>query len=413
MRVLLLNQTYHPDVAATAQHAHDLALHLVEAGHEVAVVTSRSIYGSKGAALPRREVVRGVEVHRVGASLFGKGGLLGRAADYGVFYLLAAWKVLLMRRVDVVVPFSTPPLIAGVGLLRRWLRGTPYVYWVMDLYPEVAVACGVLKDGGLPHRLFEAVSRRCMRSAARVVVLGRCMRERLRDKGIAEEKLALIGVWADAKEVRPVPRDENPLRREWGLDGRFVVMYSGNIGVAHETATLCGAMLRLRDDDRVRFVFVGGGRRLGEIKAFAEEHGLANVQFRPYQPRSEIPQSLSVGDVHLISQRPALTGMIVPCKLFGVMAAGRPVLFVGDPKAEVGRVVAEAGCGTTVPPDDAQGLADAITALADRPDAAADRGRMGREALEDRYDRRLACAAWERLLVEVAAPRAAQAPHTS
>lgn len=401
MRILLLNQTYHPDVAATAQHAHDLALYLIEAGHEVIVVTSRSIYGSKGAALPRYEVNDGVEVHRVGASLFGKGGIPGRAADYGVFYLLAAWKVLLMNRVDVVVPFTTPPLIAGVGLLRKLLRGTPYVYWVMDLYPDVAVACGVIKSNGLLQRTLEWISRCCMRSASKVVILGRCMRDRLRSKRVSDDKLALIGVWADADEVRPVPREDNPLRTEWGLSGKFVVMYSGNIGVAHDVATMCGAMLQLRDHEHVRFVFVGGGRRLEEIKAFKEQHGLANVQFRPYQPRSAIPHSLSVGDVHLISQRPALTGMLVPCKLFGVMAAGRPVLYIGASEAEVGRIVEEVGCGTTISPGDENTLTQAINYLARNPDAGAAQGRLGREAMEHRFDRRFACAAWERLLVEV------------
>lgn len=405
MRVLLLNQTFHPDIAATAQHAHDLARHLVAAGHEVVVVTSRSTYGSAGATLAKREIVDGAEVHRVGFSLFGKGGTLSRAVDFGIFYLAATARLLAVKRVDVVVPFTTPPLIVGAAWLNRRLRGTPYVYWVMDLYPDLAAALGVMPAGGLAHRVFERLSRRFLRGAARVVVLGRCMRDRVAAKGIDPAKLVHIGVWADKGEVAPraeSEREENRKRVAWGLTGKLAVMYSGNLGLGHDTEAMCDAMRRLRDRADVRFVFVGGGKGLAAVKAFAEREGLANVRFEPYQPREELGESLTAGDVHLISQKAELTGMLVPSKLFGVMAAGRPVVFVGSEEAEAARVVAESRCGAAVREGDGAALAAAIERYAADPAERIAAGERGRAALEERYDRSIACAAWERVLREVA-----------
>lgn len=409
MRILLLNQAFHPDVAATAQHAHDLARHLVAHGHEVSVIASRSIYGQTGATLPARETVDGAEVHRVGAGVFGKGGLLARAADFGLFYALATTRLLSLgvfggRRPDVVVAFTTPPLIAFAGLLNRALWGTPYVYWVMDLYPEVAVAAGVMRPGGVAERVSEAFSRSCLRRAARVVALGRCMRERILAKGVDPARVELIPVWADGDEVRPIDPSANRLRRAWGLEGRFVVMYSGNLGVGHAVEPILGAMERLRARQDVRFVFVGGGKRLAGVKGFVAEKGLTNAMFFPYQDRASLGEALGVGDAHLVSQAPAMTGMIVPSKLFGVLAAGRPALYLGDPEAEAGRIVREAGAGEAIDasrPDAEDRLVAAIERWASSPGEAAAAGARGRAALVERYDRAIACESWRRLLEAV------------
>ena len=158
MRVLLVNQVFHPDVAATAQHAHDLARHLVRHGHEVNVVASRSIYGERGRGLPRRELVDGATVHRVGGNLFGKAGLAGRLVDFVLFYVAAGFRAITLPKADVVVCFTTPPFIALLGWLLKRLRGSRFVYWVMDLYPEVPVGCGVMREGSLLTRFFEGLS---------------------------------------------------------------------------------------------------------------------------------------------------------------------------------------------------------------------------------------------------------------
>lgn len=398
MRIILLNQAFYPDHAATAQHAHDLARHLVGHGHEVAVVASRSIYGSKGAALPKRETVDGIEVYRVGKSLFGKSGILARMIDFGLFYGLALLKVLSIRKPDVIVPFSTPPFIALVGWVLKVVKRCKTVYWVMDLYPDVPIAFGLIKKGGLSARLLEKVHRFIFNHSDCSVVLGRCMRDLLISKGVDPGKIALIPPWADVDELEPLPRDANPLRDEWGLRGKLVVMYSGNLGLAHDIDTMRGAMEALKGRDDVRFVFVGGGKHMTQLQAYCKEHGLGNALFKPYQPREAIRASLSLADLHLISQAEAMTGLLVPSKLYGIMAAGRASVFIGNARAEVGRVLEETGSGRIVAVGDVAGLTETICTLADDRDTCRRMGEAARQAMDRTYDRRHACQAWEKLL---------------
>lgn len=411
MRILLINQVFWPDVAATAQHADDLARHLARHGHEVHAIASRSIYGSKGAALPPREnlpvePVPGltahpapVQIHRVGKSLFGKGSIAARLADFALFYLLAAVKAFTVPRPDVVVCFTTPPFISLLGWLLRLVRGPRFVYWVMDLYPDAPVQAGVMSPRSPVTRLFESLNRFCLRSADRSVVLGRCMLERVLAKGTPHERVEHIGVWSEPAEVAPLPRDANPFRERWKLGDRFVVMYSGNFGIGHDVQTMLDAAENLRDDDRVRFLFVGGGKRMPTVEAFVRERRLANCVIDGYQPREQLAASLSAADLHLATLIEGNEGIMVPCKLFGIMAAERPAVFIGSPVSELSRVLAEHDAGFTVRQGDAAALVGIIRRLAADPEEAHRLGRNARRALGEAYDRERACERW-RLLLE-------------
>ncbi len=408
MRVLLLNQVYHPDPAATAQHADDLARHLVREGHEVHVIASRALYGSKGAALPARETIEGVQVHRVGRSIFGKASILARVADFGLFYLFALLKAFAVPKPDVVVCFTTPPFIALAGWSLRLLRGSRFVYWVMDLYPDLPVACGVMKPDSITTRLFEAINRFCLKRADRTVVLGRCMQQRVLDKGAPADRVVHIGVWPgqrDSADAPPPARLDNPYRKEWQLGDRFVVMYSGNFGLGHDVETMLEAAKSLHEDpewaDRVRFVFAGGGKKKTTVEAFVHEHKLTNCVLAPYQPRERLSDSLSCADLHLASLLEGVEGIMVPCKLFGIMAAARPCAFIGHPTSELSRVLAENDAGTTVRQGESDALAAFIKGLADDPERALRLGANARRALDTAYSTDAACRQWQRLLEAV------------
>ena len=398
MRVLLLNQVFYPDVAATAQHAHDLARHLTAQGHEVVAIASRAEYGKTGAALPAREVVDGITIHRVGRSLFGKSSILARIVDFGLFYLLATIKAFTIRRPDVVICFTTPPFIALVGWLMRVIRGSRFVYWVMDLYPDLPVACGVMQERSAVTGVFERINRFCLHRADRVVVLGRCMRDRVLAKDIDPGHVVHIGVWADDQEVRPIDRVTNPYRQHWNLGDAFTVMYSGNFGLGHDVETMCEAARRLRDEPEIRFLFVGGGKRKAEVDAYIDEHGLTNCVIDDYQPRERLHESLSCADVHLASLKAGVEGIMVPCKLFGIMAAARPTIFIGDSSSEFARVLEEHDAGMVVANGDADALVAAILALRDDPDRCRAMGAAARTALREAYNRDAACEAWRELL---------------
>ena len=401
MKVLLLNQVFWPDVAATAQHGHDLGRYLAQHGVQVTALASRSLYSETGKALPREGGVDGIRIVRAGQSRFGKTALAARAFDFVSFYLAALWKAIWLPRQDIVVCFTTPPFIAFVGILLRWLKGTKVVCWTMDLYPDVPVAAGVLRRGSLAHSLFDAVDRFSLRHADRVVVLGRCMQQRLLEKGVDPKRMEVINVWADGDEVSVRPIEGNALRTAWQVGDRFVIEYSGNFGIGHDGETMYRAMQATRADDSIRWVIVGGGTKRGELEAFVQAHDIVNAVLKPYQPREALGELLSLGNVHLVSVAENFSGLLVPSKFYGVLAAARPVLYVGPRESEVARVIEESQCGLVIEQGDSAGLVKAIETLHADPQLAQAMGRRAREAFERTFTRSHACERWLRLLQNV------------
>jgi len=401
MRILLLNQSFHPDVAATAQHSFDLATHLAAAGHEVSVIASRSLYGIRGAQFERRSSTGGVSVYRVGSSWFGKAALPLRLLDFCAFWLLAAARALTLRRPDVVIALTTPPYIAALAWLVKRLRGSLFIYWAMDLYPDVPIACGVLRREGWSARVLEALNRFCLRRAERVVVLGRCMRRLILEKGIPAERISQIGVWPIEEPPEEAAATENAIRNEWLLGDSFIVMYSGNAGLGHDVETICQAMAALKSRAEIRFVFVGGGNRRVEVESFAAREELPNVSFYPYQARERLGLLLAAADLHLVSLRDAALGAMVPSKVYGVMAAGRPAIFIGPAESEAACVLTESGAGIAIRCGDAAGLSREIERLSRNRETAAEMGRIARRTLEASYSRDRSCGQWEELIAEL------------
>ena len=395
--VLFVNQHYWPDVASTGQHLTDLAEHLAGAGFRVGVLCGQSGYKGQLDA-PAHEVRNGVEITRLRTTSFGRTRHAGRIADYGAFYAQVLRHLMTGPRYDLVVVLTTPPLLSFAASLAKRARGQRYAVWSMDLHPDAEVALGMLREGGPAARGLHAMNDAGYRGADLVVDLGFRMKERIGAKGVPAGRLRTIEVWSDGDEVYPVAPADNPIRRELGLrDDQFVVMYSGNAGLAHRFDEVLEAMRRMRDDDRVFFLFVGGGPRKAEIEAFAQAHGLVNFRYADYFPREQLAESLSVGDVHLLTLREAMAGIAVPGKLYGVLAAGRPVVMVGPERSEPARTIVQAGVGLVVDPaagDGAGRLEAALRALADEPDERRALGAHARDVFLARYDRPILCEAW-------------------
>lgn len=419
MTILLVNQSFWPDVVATAQQAHDLAKFLDSQGDRVSVVASRSLYGKKGSCLARTETKDGINIHRVSYNLFDKKGLVSRALDYLRFNIAAVWQVLRLPRHDVVICLTTPPFVALIGALLKAVKGTRFIFWTMDLYPDLPVEAGIIARNGLTHRVLGAIDTFCLRRADVVVTLGRCMRDRIIAKGIPEERITMIHPWSDPKEIpelpvrrlelavdalasqRPptrVPCGPNLLRSEWGLGDRFIIQYSGNFGLGHDVETVFGAMLRLKDDDGIRWVIVGDGVMRPAVADFVQKHDIRNVVLKPYQPRSMLGTLISLGDMHLVLMVPGFEGVILPSKLYGVLAAGRPAVFVGPEGSEIARIINENNCGIVIPNGNSEGLVRVIGEIRRDPALGLALGHRGRKALEAKYSMRHACEAWHRLI---------------
>ena len=402
MRILLLNQYYYPDVAATAQLATDLAEHLVQRGHEVTVVTSTRAYAGSDpeAHRPRRQHHRGVRIVRVPSTAFGRGTNLGRSVDYATFLSGALAQLFAGARPDVVVALSTPPLVAALGLLAQRLRGARLVYWVMDVYPDVAVKLGVLRADGVSTHALRRISNAVLAKADAVVALDEAMRERLVAAGGPRSRIEVIDNWSDGAAIRPTPSESNHLRRALGIERTFTVSYSGNMGMGHDFPTLLGAMKLLRDEP-VHWLFIGDGPRRAPLESAVRRNDLRRVSFLPYRQRSELGTSLTAADASLVSVAAGLAGMMVPSKLYGILAAGMPVLYVGPAEGRVADVIAKDGVGIAIENGDSVALAGAIRRLRDEPPLREQMGRRARRLFETRFDRPVALERHHQLLCRV------------
>jgi colanic acid biosynthesis glycosyl transferase WcaI len=419
VRIFFVNRYFHPDHSATSQMLGDLAFALADRGHRITVVTSRLSYDDPAARFPGRETVRGVEIIRIATTGFGRSGLLGRAVDYVTFYLAAAW--LLLRQVrggDMVVAKTDPPLLSIVTTPVVRLRSAYPVNWLQDVYPEVVTALGMARGGfsRIPFAVLRWLRDRALRKASLNVAIGERMAAEVYRSGATPAQVRIIPNWADGRLVRPIARRDNELRRAWGLADAFVVGYSGNLGRAHDTETILSAIALTaasraipvvdgasaapaseltHGDGAVEWLFVGGGAQLTGLKSRIEQRGDRNVRFKPYQPRDQLSASLAVPDVHLITLRPGLEGFIVPSKYYGIAAAGRPAIFIGDPEGEIGRILRATGTGLVVAESDGAALARAIVSLAGDRQSADEMGRRARALFDEKYDLSFAVAAWD------------------
>ncbi|HMN79432.1 MAG TPA: glycosyltransferase family 4 protein [Burkholderiaceae bacterium] len=398
-KIVFVNRYYAPDESATSQMLTDLATHLAAAGAEVHIVTSQQLLDDPCHELPSEENLDGVTVHRVRTTTFGRGHLSGRAMDYLSFYLTAAMRLLrIADRSSIVVAKTDPPLISIVVAAVARLRGARTVNWLQDLFPEVAIELAVPLLAGRVGRLLVWMRDATARHAMANVVIGERMADRLRGRSIPSTTIQCIPNWADGVAIRPWAGPDHPLRTAWGLQGRFVIGYSGNMGRAHEFQTLLEAAERLRDEDRIVFLFIGAGQQRTFVEAEARRRGLSNIVFKPFQPRERLRESLTVPDVHVASLRPALEGLIVPSKFYGIAAAGRAVLFIGAASGELALQILRADCGSTVEPGDSTQIERLVRLWADSPDRVRVMGRNARRLFDLELDRRFRFEQWRRVL---------------
>ena len=402
-RIIFLNRYFYPDHSATSQILSDLAFHLAAAGQDIHVVTSQQIYDDPAARLPPNEVIRGVQVHRVATTRFGRSNLIGRGLDYLSFYW-SMWRHLISfaKAGDILVAKTDPPLLSVLAISAAKRRSAHLVNWVQDLYPEIAIELGVPLLKGPLGSAIAYLRNRSLRLANANVLVGTSMAARVRACGVAQDRIHVIPNWANDEEIVPVPPAENPLRREWQLEDKFVVGYSGNLGRAHEFDTVLAAAEQLREDPRVVFVCIGGGKQFDELAKRVHARKLERTFWLfPYQNRAVLKYSLSVPDVHWISLPPKVEGLIFPSKLYGIIAAGRPVIAVAAAEGEVASLVRQYECGFVIAPGHSDSLCRTILLLADDIQTRDRMGTRARAMLDANFTRQHAFAHWQRLLATI------------
>jgi glycosyltransferase involved in cell wall biosynthesis len=382
MHILLLNEYYPPDTSATAKMAAQVAERLARQ-HEVTVIAGRPSYDPEEYfpfALLRRKKRNDVTVEYVGSTAYPRHQMRRRVSNYLSYLALAIPRALLLRS-DVVLAMTDPPVAGIAGAFVARMARRPFVYNIRDLYPDMAIGGDIVRPAKWVER-WEKMHRKALRQAARVIVLGNDMRNRIISKGIASDKVIVV---RDGTSSFPkaMPEPSDPIVKEIRCGFPFVLLHAGNLGFYGAWDTLLKAA-EILCNENTGLVFIGDGANRASIQAAAER--AANVRFLPFRPVEQVPHVMLAGDLHVITVRRGLEGVVVPSKLYSTLAAGRPVLAVAPKESDVARIVAESGCGVAADPDDPVAVADAIRQLLKSPERLAAMGRRARE-VADRYTR--------------------------
>jgi len=375
--ILFLNRVYPPAEGATGQLLAELATELARRGYSVSIIASRAM--AKDA---KSQVIDGVRVERVGGLPFTRASHLRRALSYLSLYPAMLWRTLRLPRHDIVVTLTDPPLQLLLGPLLQWCKGSKTVHWAQDIYPELAEEMGVLPKDGLIARALRHLSTWALRRCDNVIAVGQCMKARLVQRGIAAQSIAVVPNWghsanaecgtrnADSLTSKPEAKKTQSFRSEHELNGKFVVMYSGNLGLAHPFEAILEAAERLLSAmPEAVFLFVGNGPRLPWVQNQVKLRRLTNVRFVPFQPKENLAESLGAADLHLASMRHELCGLVVPSKVSGVLAAGRPCVFLGPEESEAAQLILQHACGSVLAHATGARLAACISQWARHPES--------------------------------------------
>lgn len=374
MHILLFNEYYPPDTSATAKMAVQVAETLAKR-HQVTVLAGRPSYDPDEFypyAFLRRDVCNGVTVERVGSTAYPRHQMRRRVSNYLSYLALAVPRALAIRA-DVVLAMTDPPVAGIAGAFVARLSRRPFVYNIRDMYPDMAIGGDIVR----PSRsidLWEKMHRRALRQAARVIVLGDDMRERILSKGIDPARVVVVRDGTSFPSSMPDRSD--PIVQEIRSGFPFVALHAGNLGFYGAWSTLLEAA-KILGNENTGLVFIGDGANRPKLEASAADS--PNVRFLPFRPFEQVPHVMMAGDIHIVTVRRGLEGVVVPSKLYSILAAGRPVLAVAAAKSDAARIVCESGCGMAADPDDPVAVAAAIRALRSDPARLAEMGRRSRE----------------------------------
>ena len=383
-KLLIITQVYPPDPAAVGQQFADAAEEMVRRGWQVQVWTSARGYEDASVRYSRRELRAGVQVTRLAWSSFGKGSIAVRLAAQVLFMAQALLRALVTPGPTAILVSTSPPFAGFGGCLVSWLRRVPLVWWVMDINPDQMVTSGRLSARSLVARMFDWMNLHTLRQSRDVIVLDRFMRDRILQKAPVEEKLHVVPPWPHDNVLADIPHDANPFRRQHGLTDSFVVMYSGNHGYSTPLDTLLAAAKQLR----LKFVFIGGGVVKKEINAMVKREAPPNILSLPYQPLADIRYSLSAADVHVVSIANEGVGIVHPCKVYGALAIGRPVIALAPAASYAADILAQHSVGWLIEHGEVDRLTALLRELLVTPGAElAAMGQAAKEAVRECYSR--------------------------
>lgn len=377
--LLILTQVYVPDPAAVGQQLADVGKEMARRGWRVVVYASDRGYDDPTARYPRRELRDGVEIRRLPFSSFGKGSIAVRLIAQSCLLVQAVLRGLFTRDLRLVLVTTAPPFAGFAGVIVSWLRRARLVWWVMDLNPDQMIAAGKLQPGSWIARACDAINRLTLRRSDEVVILDRFMTDRVLAKLDVRDKVHVMPPWPHDDVLQRRPSRPNRFRSEQRLGDAFVVMYSGNHAIQHPLDTLLDAAANLEQEPGWLFVFVGGGAGKASVERRIAG-GATNLVSLPFQPLEAIGESLSAADVQVVSMGDEMVGIVHPCKIYGALTVGRPILFFGPEQSHIGDLLNAHAIGQVVPHGDVEAAVAALREL--RAMSEHDRARLGDRAAQ-------------------------------
>jgi colanic acid biosynthesis glycosyl transferase WcaI len=369
--ILIVSQVFVPDPASVGQHMADVALELARRGNltgkfNIRVYASARGFENPNTIYPRRQTLGHAVIHRFPFASFGKKSMPLRILGTAVFMIQAFFATLFTPRLAGIFFSTSPPLIGLPMSVAAILRRVPTVYWAMDLNPDQLLALGKIKPNGLICRLLESVNRFILHRATSIVALDRFMADRLAARNVPRSKFAIIPPWPHEDKIQST-NSENPFRLRHNLAGKFVIMYSGNHSPSNPLTTILDAIVQLKTDPTLQFLFVGGGSGKKEVEQYIRTHNLTNTLSLPYQPMEDLKHSLSAADIHIVSLGQNMVGIIHPCKIYGAMAVARPILFLGPKPSHISDLLDKHDIGLQIPHGDTPATLAAIRRLREMP----------------------------------------------
>lgn len=385
-KITFVLQYFHPEFASTAQLMTELAEELVKRGINVIVVTGQPSYLTRNRA-PRREVYKGIQIERLPSTQFDKNKFLGRSLNWGSFTVMAFLRLLFSRGNSRLLIVSQPPFLFVVGWLLNIFRKQKYICLVYDLYPEIAIGLGVLKEKGIISKVWDGANKIFFNRAQYIIVPGENMRALIESKIKQNDKVRVISNWADGEFIKPVKKEENWFCKSYDLVVKLVVLYSGNIGLFHNLEILIEAADRLKDEKEIKFIFIGEGGKRKKLMRLVAEKRTDNVVFLPYQDRDRLPYSLTCGDISVVSLEKGLDCVASPCKLYTSLASGLAIMGITDSGSEVAQIIRKYNCGFNVEYDNVSGLVDALRGLSKNKNALIDMKKNSRRCFEENFQK--------------------------
>jgi glycosyltransferase involved in cell wall biosynthesis len=401
-KVLILCQLFYPELVSTGQTLTELGEQLVDIGVDVEVVCGPPTVLDRKTSVPKYIEYHGIRIRRAWGTRFSKLTLWGRMPNQLTYTLSTFFWLLFNRTKRPILVLTNPSFVAFMCAFFRRLGGMPYIFVIFDVHPDAAVKLGVIKENGIIARMWHFLNKFTFKHASAIVVLGRCMQRIIASErkagNVARDRIHLIHIWGDDRLIKNVPVKDNPFRKQWNLDGKFVLSYSGNFGRFHDMETIMEAAKALKENCNIVFLFVGEGYKKPWMMKFAEKWNLNNCQFHTFVDRQELGLSLTCIDVGLVSLAKGQDGLSVPSKTFGILSASKPVIAVMSPDTEIAMIVKENNCGFIVEQGDVKALIDIILRLYEDRQLCTAMGKNGRIAIDRRYNVRHAAQEYKSLI---------------